>query len=79
MTGEFCGTSLFRGFPAFQRPTEARGKERHLRKFEIPGYRRGHNIPEASLEPPYHYYYSSDSIDDSDGSDESNGGDGSDE
>ena len=53
MTGEFCGASLFRGFPAFQRPTEAREKERHLRNFEIPGYRRGHNIPEASLEPPY--------------------------
>ena len=47
MTGEFCGASLFRGFPAFQRPTEAREKERHLRNFEIPGYRRGHNIPEA--------------------------------
>ena len=53
MAGEFCGASLFRGFPAFQRPTEAREKERHLRNFEIPGYRRGHNIPEASLEPPY--------------------------
>ena len=53
MTGEFCGASLFRGFPAFQRPTEAREKERHLRNIEIPGYRRGHNIPEANLEPPY--------------------------
>ena len=53
MTGEFCGASLFHGFPAFQRPTEAREKERHLRNIEIPGYRRGHNIPEASLEPPY--------------------------
>ena len=53
MTGEFCGASLFRGFPASQRPTEARGKERHLRNIEIPGYRRGHNIPEASVEPPY--------------------------
>ena len=52
MSGKFCGASLFHGFPAFQRPTEAREKERQLRNFEIPGYRnRQKNLGFSPLAP----------------------------